>query len=87
MHKDSFTSRFARNILPSREETLKRRIEKVNDTDRYCGINDKCMELSTHYWLKRLEHTLTHTQTSSRLIYIVDGAALALIYFYMKPRR
>jgi hypothetical protein len=43
--------------------------------------NGHLVELGTNYWLKRLDHTLTHTQTSSRLIYVVDGAVLALIYF------
>ena len=43
--------------------------------------DEKQRELAANYWLKRLDHTLTHTQTSSRLIYLVDGAVLALIYF------
>ncbi len=43
--------------------------------------DEKQRELAAKYWLKRLDHTLTHTQTSSRLIYLVDGAVLALIYF------
>lgn len=38
-------------------------------------------ELRAEYWSKRLDHTLTHTQTSSRLIYLIDGAVLALVYF------
>jgi hypothetical protein len=38
-------------------------------------------KLRAEYWSKRLDHTLTHTQTSSRLIYIIDGAVLALMYF------
>jgi hypothetical protein len=37
--------------------------------------------LRIEYWTKRLDHTLTHTQTSSRLIYLVDGAVLALLAF------
>jgi len=37
--------------------------------------------LRVKYWLKRLDHTLTHTQTSSRLIYLVDAAVLAFVYF------
>ncbi len=43
--------------------------------------NAKLLELRANYWLKRLDHTLTHTQSSSRLIYLVDGAVLALLYF------
>ena len=38
-------------------------------------------QLRTEYWSKRLDHTLTHTQTSSRLIYLIDGAVLAFVYF------
>ena len=38
-------------------------------------------QLRAEYWTKRLDHTLTHTQTSSRLIYLIDGAVLALVYF------
>jgi hypothetical protein len=38
-------------------------------------------KLRVEYWLKRLDHTLTHTQTSSRLIYLVDAGVLAFIYF------
>lgn len=41
----------------------------------------KVLEVQASYWLKRLDHTLTHTQNASRLIYIVDGAVLALMYF------
>lgn len=33
------------------------------------------------FWQKRLDHTLQHTQSSTRLIYFVDGAVLALCYF------
>jgi len=39
------------------------------------------LEIRTNYWLKRLDHTLTHTQNASRLIYIADGAVLAMMYF------
>lgn len=44
----------------------------------------KWLELSSDYWFKRLDHSLTHTSTSSRLIYIVDGGILALIYFVIQ---
>ncbi len=56
----------------------------MNDVNQSPDIDAKRVELSTDYWLKRLDHTLTHTQTSSRLIYIVDGAVLALIYFVVQ---
>lgn len=39
------------------------------------------LSLRLQFWLKRLDHTLTHTQTSSNLIYLVDGAVLAFVYF------
>lgn len=42
---------------------------------------DTQLKLRVDYWFKRLDHTLTHTQTSSRLIYLVDGAVLAMVYF------
>lgn len=38
-------------------------------------------QLRVEYWGKRLDHTLTHTQTSSRLIYLIDAAVLAFVYF------
>ncbi|MFN7916329.1 MAG: hypothetical protein U0Q55_13395 [Vicinamibacterales bacterium] len=41
----------------------------------------KLLSLRTAYWTKRLDHTLNHTQTSSRLIYLLDGAVLAFLYF------
>lgn len=41
-------------------------------------------ELQFKYWTKRLDHTLTHTQTASKLIYTIDGAILALAYFLVK---
>ena len=40
-------------------------------------------KLRVEYWTKRLDHTLTHTQTSSRLIYFVDGGVLALLAFML----
>ena len=48
---------------------------------------DKRLELCAEYWTKRLDHTLTHTQTSSRLIYLIDGAVLAFVYFVLKELR
>ncbi len=34
-----------------------------------------------YYYRLRLEHTIQHTQQSTRLIYLVNGAVLALLYF------
>jgi hypothetical protein len=58
----------------------------LNTSPRKKDNNDdiKLIELRSNYWLKRLDHTLTHTQSSSRLIYIIDGAVLALLYFAMQ---
>ncbi len=36
------------------------------------------------YYKTRLEHTLKHTQESTRLIYLVNGAVLALVYFVVE---
>jgi hypothetical protein len=36
------------------------------------------------YFRVRLEHTLKHTQQSTRLIYLVNGAALGALYFAAK---
>jgi hypothetical protein len=33
------------------------------------------------YLIKRLEHTITHTQTATKLIYLMNGAILAAVYF------
>lgn len=33
------------------------------------------------YLIKRLEHTISHTQTATKLIYLVNGAILAAVYF------
>jgi hypothetical protein len=33
------------------------------------------------YWMKRLDHAANHIQTSSKLVYLVDGAVLAFVYF------
>jgi hypothetical protein len=56
----------------------------ATEAERGGAANGKALELQTNYWLKRLDHTLTHTQTSSRLIYVIDGAVLALIYFAVR---
>lgn len=33
------------------------------------------------FLIKRLEHTITHTQTATKLIYLVNAAILAAVYF------
>lgn len=45
------------------------------------GTELELTKMRVEYWSKRLDHTLTHTQTSSQLIYLIDGAVLALLYF------
>jgi len=42
------------------------------------------MKLRVEYWHKRLEHTLQHTQTATKLIYLADGAVLGFCYFWIK---
>ena len=42
------------------------------------------LELKVVYWKKRLEHTLQHTQTSTKLIYLIDGAVIGFCYFLVK---
>lgn len=38
----------------------------------------------SEYFKVRLEHTLKHTQESTRLIYLVNGGALGALYFFAK---
>lgn len=35
------------------------------------------------YWHKRLDHTLSHIHTATRLIYLADGAVLGFCYFWI----
>lgn len=51
------------------------------DKGRQAADASDQLRLRVDYWFKRLDHTLTHTQTSSRLIYLVDGTVLAMVYF------
>lgn len=46
-----------------------------NDVDKDLEL----LMLRVDFWTKRLDHTLSHTENSSRLIYLVDGAVLALL--------
>ena len=42
---------------------------------------DRIHELQVEFWMKRLDHTLSHTDSSNKNIYVVDGAVLAAVYF------
>jgi len=44
-------------------------------------------KLRVEFWTKRLDHTIAHTESSSRLVYLVDGAALALLAFIVEKLR
>ena len=44
------------------------------------NIQDQRFKL-IDYFIKRLEHTISHTQTATKLIYLVNGAILAAVYF------
>jgi hypothetical protein len=39
------------------------------------------LETRIGYLKMRLDHTLTHLQTASKMIYLIDGAVLAFAYF------
>lgn len=43
--------------------------------------DEQLLDKRVDYLKMRLDHTLTHLQTASKLIYIVDGAVLAFAYF------
>lgn len=44
-------------------------------------------KLRVEFWTKRLEHTLNHSESASRLLYLVDGAGLALLAFVVEKLR
>ena len=62
----------------------------MNDSSNKQSINDdkmlqaKVLELRVAFWQKRLDHTLQHTQTATKLIYLADGAVLGFFYFWIK---
>ena len=62
----------------------------INDFSNKQPINDdkmlqaKVLELRVAFWQKRLDHTLQHTQTATKLIYLADGAVLGFFYFWIK---
>lgn len=50
--------------------------------DRTGEVSDlELTKIRVEYWTKRLDQTLSHLQTASKLIYLVDGAVLAFAYF------
>lgn len=69
-------------------------LRKFECTDNATGISIRrpmCtkeqiekLKLKSDYWHKRLDHTLQHTQTATRLIYIADGAVLGFCYFWIQ---
>lgn len=42
------------------------------------------LKLRIEYWEKRLESTSTSSHSTTQLIYLVDGAVLALVYFMIE---
>lgn len=42
------------------------------------------LKLRLDYWYKRLDHTLQHTQSATKLIYLADGAVIGFCYFWIK---
>lgn len=47
-------------------------------------MSEPDLKVKADYWTKRLEHTLNHTHEASKLIFTIDGAALALVGFAVK---
>ena len=48
---------------------------------------DSSRKLRVEFWTTRLQHTHEHTQSSSKLLYLVDGAVLALLAFIVEKLR
>ena len=46
--------------------------------------DNELLKLRLEYLHKRLDHTLQHSQTATKLIYLVDGAVLGFCYFFIK---
>lgn len=61
--------------------------EPTTPGDTGPAANESLRKLRIEFWTKRLDHTLTHTESSSRLIYLVDGAVLALLAFVTEKLR
>ena len=51
------------------------------ETSSEKDIDIELTKLRVEYWTTRSNQTLSHTDSSSRLIYVIDGAVLALVYF------
>lgn len=47
-------------------------------------IDMEKLKFRLEYWYKRLDHTLQHTQSATKLIYLADGAVLGFCYFWIK---
>ena len=58
-------------------------MEHLED-DRPNDPEIQILKLRLDYWHKRLDHTLQHTQSATKLIYIADGAVLGFCYFWIK---
>ncbi len=56
----------------------------MNDTAKDPGNKTELLKHRLEYWHKRLDQTLQHTQTATKLIYMADGAVLAFGYFWLK---
>ncbi len=54
-----------------------------SQTDSPVNKNE-ILKLRVEYLQKRLEQTLQHSQTATKLIYLVDGAVLGFCYFFIK---
>jgi hypothetical protein len=57
---------------------MDKRTSSTEDTSK-----DEHLDKRVEYLTKRLDHTINHLQTASKLIYIVDGAVLAFAYFML----
>ncbi len=56
----------------------------MTDTAKPSGNESELLKHRLEYWHKRLDQTLQHTQTATKLIYMADGAVLAFVYFWLK---
>jgi hypothetical protein len=61
--------------------------ESTTPTNTESAEKESLRKLRVEFWTKRLDHTLTHTESASRLIYVVDGAVLALLAFIAEKLR
>lgn len=54
--------------------------QKEQTTDKSFA-NKEALKIKIDYLKSRLDHTLTHLQTASKMIYLIDGGVLAFAYF------